>query len=140
MLFAIWKIRLLDNFTLVMILFHGTHQTWIGSKDQFFSYMQEKTMMMKMKFHNIDNFSLFYTITIFVNKYKTFYLGPDCLELNIFNFLLYTLTLHVWFLAKKSAESQICPPKMASPEKKVFWSLPMFLLSNRGKFKGWLWA
>ena len=110
-------------------------------------------MMMKMKFHNIYNFSLFYTITIFVNKYKTFYLGPDCLELNIFNFLLYTLTLHVWFLAKKSAESQICPPKMASPEKKdttglakksaefqicppkmaspekkVFWSLPMFLL------------
>ena len=89
-------------------------------------------MLMKMKFHNIDNFSLFYTITIFVNKYeyKTFYLGPDCLELNIFNFLLYTLTLHVWFLAKKSAESQICPPKMASPEKKVFWSLPMFLLFN----------
>ena len=95
MLFAIWKIRLLDNFTLVMILFHGTHQTWIGSKDQFFSYMQEKTMMMKMKFHNIYNFSLFYTITIFVNKYeyKTFNLGPDRLELNIFNFLLYTLNL-----------------------------------------------
>ena len=47
--------------------------------------MQEKTMMMKMKFHNIDNFSLFYTITIFVNEYeyKTFNLGPDRLELNI---------------------------------------------------------
>ena len=51
--------------------------------------MQEKTMMMKMKFHNVYNFSLFCTFTIFVNiyEYKTFYLGPDCLDLNIFKII-----------------------------------------------------